>query len=422
MKRYLYIILAFAVVFALCACGQGDTEATTTSVEATAPSVETSASTEPSTTEPTHQHQYSEATCTSPATCSCGATEGEALGHSWLDATCDSPKTCSTCGITEGEVLAHSWVAATCTTRKQCTACGITEGYTLGHSWVDATCASPKKCATCGTTQGQALAHSWTDADCTTPKTCSACGATEGEALGHAWADADCATPKTCSTCGATEGDALDHNYVDGTCACGETNYIDPRTVNLLDTEWYGKYYEHWWDGDCDEGGEKIEPILANLCIPYIWLTDWGEESGDPLSILIGDKYYITGLDGNTYDEYLNYTIYNGERWDYQSTGVGMGYTYELTENKILVYCPWYDPETDEQGREVVLEYMLLKDGTMVCVWGRNGDIDGYTDYSGEIGQIYSTDMDAICGLEIIIEPNPDYVDPDAEPEVEPEE
>ena len=34
-------------------------------------------------TPPVHTHSYSAATCTTPPTCSCGATSGTALGHSW---------------------------------------------------------------------------------------------------------------------------------------------------------------------------------------------------------------------------------------------------------------------------------------------------------------------------------------------------
>ena len=52
-----------------------------------------------------HVHNYSEPTCTEPGKCSCGLTQGEALGHAWADATFDAPKTCSRCGISEGEAL-----------------------------------------------------------------------------------------------------------------------------------------------------------------------------------------------------------------------------------------------------------------------------------------------------------------------------
>ncbi len=35
-----------------------------------------------------HTHSYSDATCTAPKTCSCGATEGTALGHDYKNGTC----------------------------------------------------------------------------------------------------------------------------------------------------------------------------------------------------------------------------------------------------------------------------------------------------------------------------------------------
>lgn len=54
---------------------------------------------------PVHTHSFSPATCTTPRTCSCGATEGTANGHDWKDATYTSAKTCTTCGATEGDPI-----------------------------------------------------------------------------------------------------------------------------------------------------------------------------------------------------------------------------------------------------------------------------------------------------------------------------
>ncbi len=56
-----------------------------------------------------HTCSFSEATCTTKATCSiCGATTGEFADHNWNDATCEAPKTCDVCGETEGEMLPHT--------------------------------------------------------------------------------------------------------------------------------------------------------------------------------------------------------------------------------------------------------------------------------------------------------------------------
>ena len=65
-----------------------------------------------------HTHSYSNATCTKPATCSCGATKGTALGHSWKGATCKIAKTCNRCGQIEGSKLNHSYK------NEKCTMCG----------------------------------------------------------------------------------------------------------------------------------------------------------------------------------------------------------------------------------------------------------------------------------------------------------
>ena len=69
-----------------------------------------------------HEHAYADATCEAPATCPCGATQGEALPHTWADATCTAPKTCSVCGAKEGEALGHTYVEGVCSV------CGHVEG------------------------------------------------------------------------------------------------------------------------------------------------------------------------------------------------------------------------------------------------------------------------------------------------------
>ena len=68
-----------------------------------------------------HTCSFSDATCTEPAKCECGKTQGEALGHTWDDATCEAPKTCSVCKVAEGEALGHSFAEGTCSV------CGATD-------------------------------------------------------------------------------------------------------------------------------------------------------------------------------------------------------------------------------------------------------------------------------------------------------
>ncbi len=66
-----------------------------------------------------HTHSFSAATCTEAKKCSCGATEGKALGHKWDEATCKVPKTCSFCKKTEGNKVNHIVSGTTCKWCKQ---------------------------------------------------------------------------------------------------------------------------------------------------------------------------------------------------------------------------------------------------------------------------------------------------------------
>ena len=134
-----------------------------------------------------HVHSWTDATCTSPKTCSaCGETEGEALGHKWIEATCISPKTCSICGETEGEALGHDWKEATCTDAKTCNRCGATEGDPNGHivnAWKEVKPASctekgeeTGKCEICGEEQSRVtkkLKHKYGDWQIINEATCT---------------------------------------------------------------------------------------------------------------------------------------------------------------------------------------------------------------------------------------------------------
>ena len=85
---------------------------------------------------PVHTHSFSPATCTQPATCSCGATQGTALGHNEVVDSAVAP-TCTSAGKTEGKhcarchtvLVAQSTIPAT------------------GHTEPNA----EDKCDTCGT-------------------------------------------------------------------------------------------------------------------------------------------------------------------------------------------------------------------------------------------------------------------------------
>lgn len=109
-----------------------------------------STTTESETSKPssiTHTHSYSGATCTAPAKCSCGATNGSVLGHNYSEATCTEAKKCSRCGVVEGNALGHKWQDATCKTPKICSVCKASEGNIGNHKYTSG------KCVCCGDKQ-----------------------------------------------------------------------------------------------------------------------------------------------------------------------------------------------------------------------------------------------------------------------------
>ena len=96
MKKFVCFITV-VLLFAIClsACGDANPNQQSSSVSS-------------------HEHEFSPSDCENPQKCSCGATRGSPLGHSWLAATCTAPKTCLACEKTEGEALGHKFIAGLC--------------------------------------------------------------------------------------------------------------------------------------------------------------------------------------------------------------------------------------------------------------------------------------------------------------------
>ncbi|MDY3919272.1 MAG: Ig-like domain-containing protein [Candidatus Limivivens sp.] len=109
-----------------------------------------------------HVHKYSKATCTRPATCSCGATKGKALGHALItQASCTQDAVCGRCYKVVTKAYGHSMSAATCTQPAKCTRCQMSFGAALGHSAPAATCTAASVCTRCHTQIAPALGHSY---------------------------------------------------------------------------------------------------------------------------------------------------------------------------------------------------------------------------------------------------------------------
>ena len=150
----------------------------------------------------------------------------------------------------------HTWSEATCTTPATCTECGETLGSEKGHAWKEATCTSPVTCTVCGETSGEASGHSWISATCTVAMTCSVCGGTKGEPNGHSWTEATCTVAMTCTVCHITSGSANGHTFNGPRClVCGITNpdYITPSTHAHIDID---------NNGSCDSCYESVIVII----------------------------------------------------------------------------------------------------------------------------------------------------------------
>ena len=160
-----------------------------------------------------HVHAFSDATCTAPKTCECGATEGEALGHTIVaDAAVDA--TCTKTGLTAGE---------------HCSVCDevITAQETIpakGHSY-EATVTAPTcteegytthACA-CGDSHTDskvaATGHRFVDGKCK-------CGANDPGYKPHKHSYKAVVTAPTCTEAGFTTH----------TCACGDS-YTDSKVA-----------------------------------------------------------------------------------------------------------------------------------------------------------------------------------------------
>lgn len=237
MKKPHSLLLALVAVFSLCACkaeknSGGSVPGTSPGqAEAAPPSISTEAadttvsggSTQPS-NDGACVHLFSleyliEATCSKPghtyAVCEyCGEERYEeipAIPHSFGEAACTQAKTCAVCGATEGDALGHSYTGG------KCDRCGANmPGYEekpsgCNHNYQISQQAAPTCtekgsftyiCSTCGDSYTEVIdpkGHKYADATCDKPQTCTVCSATTGAALGHSYSS------YRCTRCGAED-------------------------------------------------------------------------------------------------------------------------------------------------------------------------------------------------------------------------
>ena len=242
----------------------------------------------------------------------CGETREAA--HDYAAADCTTPKTCKTCGATDGDALGHSPEAddGNCTTAIQCSVCGtVTTEAKTEHTPAedDEDCSTPVTCAHCPTVMVEALEHDFNegwnatheehyheclhqgcsvtqdrgnhvpeedDGDCTTDLLCAECGWVMVEGLeSHTPAedDDDCSTPVTCVHCPTVMVEALEHDFNEGWNATHEEHYHVCRNGNCSVDQGRGNHVPEEDDGDC---------TTDVLCAECGWVMVEGLESHTP--------------------------------------------------------------------------------------------------------------------------------------------
>ena len=347
--------------------------------------------------QPEHTHSFGEATCVSPATCECGATDGEALGHSIVVDKGTAP-TCTESGLADGEhcercdykvdkapldANGHTYisyvVSASCTesgyTFHTCRNCGDTytenETEPVGHTYIpvviEPTCTvagnTHYTCYACADSyvadETAATGHSYeavtTNPTCTeagsTVYTC-ACGDTYTEeipATGHSYVEGVCG-------CGEKDPDYHVHSYVDvvttpatctatgvmtPTCACGDT--LDPVDIDMI------PHVDLNLDITCDYEGctKRILP-----------------EADSTISLFTANHMIIISLTSNYYVEGVVTSVEDARNGKFVIT--------DEAGDTILIYLP-----VDENGLTHANWVSKVLVGDVVRVYGKPVNTSG---------------------------------------------
>ncbi|MBR2971801.1 MAG: hypothetical protein IKC61_02600 [Clostridia bacterium] len=368
-----------------------------------------------------HVHAFSDATCTAPKTCECGATEGEALGHTY-EAVVTAP-TCTNAGYTTylckcGEDYRADVVEA------------------LGHTFTEGKCAcgaeDPNYNPHVHSYEAVVTAPTCTEAGFTT-YTC-ACGDTytadETKALGHSHEAV--VTAPTCTEAGYTtytcacgdtytadETKALGHTFIDSKCHCG-AEYVDTTTEWFLTTELkngdlvligapaYGKllsaekvnatsYY--------NKGVNYTADDFSNVTDAEIFVVTVNEDG----------TYTFTSLTGDVIALAASYSSLNkdGEHKSWALTDRGDG-TFLMKNTGRNLYLEWYSSKdnwsTYSAGNtnEYYLSFYVKNDNFAAGGEHVHNHISnavaptcteaGYTTYTCACGDTYTVDGEAATG------------------------
>ena len=190
--------------------------------------------------EPEHVHEWSDATCTEPAKCECGETQGEALGHAYTDGICDN------CGATDPN---HYFVVSIADALKkgegdkvQLTGT-VTEIYQAYNSQYDnisvyITDENGDRILLFRLPGNYGIGDKLTIKGTITmynEKPQIAQGAEVVSSEKHVcseFSEATCINKAKCVVCGVETGEFADHVFVDGKCECGAEEGVQLITVS----------------------------------------------------------------------------------------------------------------------------------------------------------------------------------------------
>lgn len=221
-----------------------------------------------------HQHEWQDATCLAPKTCACGATEGEALGHTpGEEATCTAAQICTVCNAELAPVKDHTpGKEATCDTAQKCTVCKVVLAEATGvHTpGAEATCNTAQTCTVCMEILKDATGVHTPGAEptCSAPQTCTVCSEVLKESnpeLHVPGAEATCTTAQTCTACSAVVTPAKGHTL------------NDDKLCTVCNTQFTAKNYAFNFD---HQVFTKEDTKVLNG-IEWTLVADWGNKGKD---------------------------------------------------------------------------------------------------------------------------------------------
>ena len=314
-----------------------------------------------------HVCKFEAATCTKPATCSCGKTEGEALGHNI------SENVCANCGakvvtVTEGAALEDGTLVFI-----EATVTKITYAWSdkYGNMSVDITDGTTtlnayKLASKVGV--GDVIVIYGKIGSYNDVKQIAE-GATAEIKTAHVcseYTNATCTAAAACVVCGAENGEALGHNYVNGVCdreGCGAEEPVagETTTVNVSIADyatansWVDAtlYAELQFDANVkvSSSGTPVGTYGLNTGKYYASNTTWRIYQNETPSVV------ITAAEGKTIVSVkITYSVKNSGTLTLDGEAIASGTVVEVNANSVTFSVGNTGTATNGQAQITAIE------------------------------------------------------------------